>query len=158
MRKVFLITGPPGSGKSFYVHQQAKENDVCFDLDKIHEALSNIPGLHRDRKCLLGVSLPMRDAFFSSIAARKGAWENAYIITGAADRGEIERLINLLHAEEVRIEKPISECAKNIQNDSTREDKAFQLKRLQDWFSACESDPGGKTTRDLFADWWDAQF
>lgn len=35
-----VVTGQPGSGKSYWVNQQAKSNDIIIDLDKIALAVS----------------------------------------------------------------------------------------------------------------------
>ena len=157
MKKVYLVTGPPGAGKSRFVSQHAGSNDVCFDLDRIHESMSTAPGIHRDRKCLLGVSIPMREAFYKAVAARSGTWDNAWIITGAAKRSEIAGLLQTLRAEEVEILPSKDDCIRNILNDPQRGDKPSQVSLVNEWFSARAAESiNPKSARDSFAEWFEA--
>lgn len=154
MKRIVLVYGPPGAGKSTYVAAEAKKNDIIFDLDKLHEAMSPVPGLHRDRKHMLSVSMPMRDAFLDAIQARKGDWDTAWVITGSANKKELRQMISRLGAEPLPVLRSPEECISAIQSDQSREDKSFQAERVSKWFQEFSAEPEA-SARDSFAKWFD---
>lgn len=141
MKKVYLITGAPGSGKSYYVSQHIKENDIVFDLDEINKALGG--SLHDGSNKTLSISLAMRDAAIDTIASRKGAWDNAYFITATPRKADIESLKRKLNAEEIPMNRSIDEVKENILRDDTRADKDKHIKLVDEWYKA-NSEPISK--------------
>lgn len=153
-KHVFLITGSPGSGKTTYAREHAGENDIIFDLDDINQALSG--SIHAADPAGLDVALAMRSAAITEIAKKSGKWQNAYFITAASDRSEIDKLRYMLGAEEIPITTSLEDCKRNILQDETRPDKAGALALAEAWHK--NTNPQAKDTRDLFSDWFNASF
>lgn len=154
MKKVYLVTGCIGSGKSTYVKENAGENDIIFDLDEINKAMGG--KIHEGAEKRLPILLAMREAAFAEIARRSGDWENAYIITSSSDRAKVGRLLKTLSAEEVAMNASLEECKQRILKDESRLDKDFQIQLAEDWFNSYREEP--KQARDQFAEWFDSTF
>ena len=136
MKRVFVITGSPGAGKTHFVKEHARVNDVVFDLDEIKVALGG--KMHEDNSSQLGIALAMREAAICEISRRKGKWENAYFISASSDRNEIEKLCDRLLADEIEIETTLEQCIKNILNDESRKDKEAQIALAREWHNNSE--------------------
>ena len=132
-KQVFLITGPPASGKSTYANKEAGNNDLIFDLDTVMVSLGG--KLHDANKALLRKALSIRDSVIQEIANREGTWDNAYFICASPNRAEVEKLLKAMNAKEIRIDASKDECKKRIFNDHTRTNKALQIKLVEKWFS-----------------------
>lgn len=91
-KRVFVINGSPGSGKSTYVKSKIKQGDIALDFDKLTAALALDDALYGDRKPQLDVALAAREAIFEQIQYRLGDWQNAYVITASNDPKKVERL------------------------------------------------------------------
>lgn len=50
-KKVFIISGSPGSGKSYYAEKHKGENDIVFDMDKICSAIDG-KNVHDDHRAI----------------------------------------------------------------------------------------------------------
>ena len=137
MKRVFVITGSPGAGKTYFVKKHAGANDIVFDLDEINVALGG--KMHEDNSSRLGIALAMREAAIREISNRNGKWENAYFISAASDRNEIEKLCDRLIADEIEIETPLEQCIRNIINDESRNDKAAQIALAEKWHNISKS-------------------
>lgn len=142
MKKVYLVTGAPGSGKSTYVKENAGKNDLVFDLDSINEALGGT--MHGNNIALLPVSLAMRQAAIEAIAGRKGGWDNAYFISASSDRKAIESLCKQLEAEEIKIDATPEQCRERIYKDTTRANKAEHINLVDRWFANSGNSTGQK--------------
>ncbi len=152
MKKVILITGSPGSGKSTYARKHAGPNDIVFDLDEVIKALGGGP--HDTDPKSLSIALAMRDAAITEIAKRTGSWENAYFITSSANRDNIQRLCKQLQAEEIALETSLDDCISNIMQDQTRPDKERSIALAKEWHNQAKAEAKPKTARDLFSEWF----
>lgn len=135
-QKVFLVYGSPCSGKTTFVNDNAYDDDLILDVDRIWSALSN-GGLHnkdrgkaeragRLKQNVFGV----RDCILEMIQHRQGKWRNAYIIGGYPLRTDRDRLCELLDAEPVFIEASIDECLLRAKAERPDEWQDY----IRDWF------------------------
>lgn len=148
MKRVYLITGCIGSGKSTYAKQHAGKNDIVFDMDEIIRALGGV--IHEKQPKGLQIALAMRDAAISEISKRSGDWENAFFITASSDKNEIKSLLKTLGAEQIHMDTSLAECKERIIQDETRKDKAHQISLAEQWDENYSRDV---STRDQFAEW-----
>lgn len=96
-KKVFLVYGAPCSGKSTFVRNNAENNDLILDIDRLWGAVrSNKCGEYEKPNELKSVIFSMRDNLLDIIKTRYGKWHNAYVIGGYPLVGERERLIDAL--------------------------------------------------------------
>lgn len=157
MKKVYLVTGAPGSGKTTYVKQVASKKDLVFDLDSINTALGG--EMHGNNLNVLPVALSMRQAAIEAITNGSGEWENAYFISAASDRKAIDSLCKQLNATEIQMDATPEQCRERIYKDTTRINKAEHINLVDRWFAnngnstgqKVESKP--KTPQEEFAEW-----
>lgn len=147
MKQVYIISGPPGAGKSTYVQERAAGRDIVVDLDCIAQALRG-GELYGDNTAVMDAILNIRETLYDVISSRRGKWENAYVITTGRNAPEIaERLRGSL----IELNTPKEVCKERILADDRRRDKALYLSLVDQWFSGVEDSPtpgqsGGKTT------------
>lgn len=122
-QKVYLVYGPPCSGKRAWVNENANADDLIVDIERIWKAICNEGKPRRLTANVFGV----RDALIDMIRTRKGLWRNAFIIGGYPLRTERDRLCDLLGAELVFISADKETC---IANDPDK--KEF----IEEWFAA----------------------
>lgn len=131
---VYVVTGAPGSGKSYLVNQSATKFDIVFDYDRIAEAMCPVTGMHGNHTYMLKVLLAIRDTVIRCFSDRVGEWHNAYFITATPDRNEITNLVMRMKAEELHVDATMDECIEHIRNDETRILKARDIELVRDYF------------------------
>ena len=134
-KRVIVVNGAPGSGKTSYVKQSIQPNDIALDLDYLTSALVLDDHLYGNRESQLGTALVIRDVLMEQIENRFGKWHNAYVITAEKDSRKVHVLANRLDAELVTIQATKEECIEHIRNDSRRNsvaDKHIQL--VENWY------------------------
>lgn len=122
-QKVYVVYGPPCSGKRAWVNENANADDLIVDIERIWKAICNEGKPRRLTANVFGV----RDALIDMIRTRKGLWRNAFIIGGYPLRTERDRLCYLLGAELVFITAEKEKC---IENNPDK--KEF----IEEWFAA----------------------
>ena len=95
-KKVYLVFGSPGAGKSTYINEVADSNSLIVDIDRIYEAINN----QRSKKLYSNV-MQLFNQLIDVVRTRNGAWSNAYIIL--ANCRNVERYQKLLDAEVIHI-------------------------------------------------------
>lgn len=134
-KRVIVVNGAPGSGKTSYVKQNIQPNDIGIDLDYLTSALALDDNLYGDREAQLGTALVIRDVLMKQIENRFGKWHNAYVITSEKDSKKVQALADRLDAELVIMEATKEECIERIKNDTRRNsfaDKHIQL--VESWY------------------------
>ena len=131
-KKLILVCGPPGAGKSTYVARHWRKGDIVVDLDRLKEALSCLPG-HEAPDHVLPLALAAQAAVIECLRAGANinkAWIIACAPTGYARQDWVDRN----SASIVMIETTVDVCV-----ERTKE-------RPQP--------PGYRTWRDLAESWW----
>ena len=158
-KKVYIVYGAPASGKSTFVNEVATENDLIVDLDSIWQMISINPRYTKPTALKVPV-FEIRDKLYDIIKYRSGKWQNAYIITGGAMKGDRERLKQRVSADEfIFIDKTFDECIQQLnkrnfggnyleQKDSFNQNKKEieeeqrekWIEYIKDWFEKFQPD------------------
>ena len=134
-KRVLVVNGSPGSGKTHYVRERIGKSDIVLDFDYITAALAMDDKLYGEREPQLDVALAARETIINEIAARRGSWETAYIITAEKNQQKVQALVDRLIAELVTINTTPEQCKENIRNDKRRSgfiDRYISL--VDSWF------------------------
>ena len=130
-KTVYLVYGPPCSGKSTYVSEVAEPSDLILEIDKLWAAVrADKCGAYEKPNELKSVVFSMRDNLLDIIRTRYGRWDNAYIIGGYPLVGERERLIDSLGIDKaILIDTPRKVCEVRAALKSSE-----WCKYVDDWF------------------------
>lgn len=131
-KKVYIIYGPPLSGKTTLVNQLSSYGDLVLDVDKIYSAISN-QDIYDKPNALKYNMFKIRDNIIEQIRTRYGNWNDAYVIGGYADKIKREKLASELGAELVFCEASIDECLARLEADERRDKKDWEEYILK-WF------------------------
>ena len=134
--KVYIVYGPPMSGKTTYVIDNMKPGDLVIDLDKIYEALS-MCSIYSKPKELKANVFNVRDALIEDIKNRRGRWRCAWIIGGYPKKHIREKLRQELNAELVNMDVSKEECMKRIEeckDDRGTKHKELWMSYIDEWF------------------------
>lgn len=96
-RNVFLVYGPPLSGKKTLVNQLAERGDIIVDIDLLWRAVSGCD-LYDKPDSLKRNVFAMRDLLIEQVRMRAGHWDSAYIVGGYPRKIEREQLAGRLGA------------------------------------------------------------
>lgn len=140
--EVYVICGPPGSGKTTFVQQHMQPGDLVLDMDAIVSALTGNKSIHPDYSNVMNTALAVREAIYKSIESGK-AGKRAFVITSASDKQQVAALARRLHGFMHYMDTPEAECIKRICNDPTRSDKEKDCALVKRWFSAGKSTKKG---------------
>lgn len=113
-RKVYLVVGAACSGKSTFVKDNATEDDIVLDFDKIWQMIS-INSKYKKPNRLKPVAFAMRECLMEQIKMRNGKWINAWIITSDPYVMNRKRLIDSLGIDEtIFMDTTKEECLKRL--------------------------------------------
>lgn len=130
-RNVYIVYGPPCSGKTTFVQNNAGPNDIIVDMDSIYQMITiNDRYIKPDR--LKMNAFVVRDCLYEQIKYRTGKWENAYVISGLPMAMERQRLEIRLNASSVFIDVDVDTCKARAQERSNAEET---IKYIEEWFS-----------------------
>ena len=129
-REIFLVYGPPLSGKSTYISSVAEPGDLIIDINKIWECVTGNP-LQKPPK-LNAVVFGVRNKLLEMVKYRVGRWDNCYIVGGYPLISERERLCKELGAREIFIDVSKDECLKRLSESNL--DKEAYSKFIEEWF------------------------
>lgn len=130
-RNVYIVYGPPCSGKTTFVQNNAGPNDIIVDMDSIYQMITiNDRYIKPDR--LKMNAFTVRDCLYEQIKYRTGKWENAYVISGLPMAMERQRLEIRLNASSVFIDVDVDTCKARAQERSNAEET---IKYIEEWFS-----------------------
>lgn len=135
-QEVYIVYGPPCSGKTSYVLSNMVRRDLVIDMDRLYEAVSLLP--RYDKPDVLRYNVfAIRNLLIEEIKTRYGKWHDAYIIGGYANKTERERLAKELGAELIYCEATKLECIGRLNtcNDYRMEHKEEWIKYIDKWFA-----------------------
>lgn len=115
-QRVFLVYGPPCAGKTTWVMEQARDDDLIVDIDRIWEAVCKADRLHKPNRLKQNV-FGIHQALIEQVKIRKGNWRTAYVIGGYPLQSERERMTELLGAEPVFIDTDEATCISRAPNE-----------------------------------------
>lgn len=125
-QQVYLVYGPPCSGKTTWVESVCNDDDLIIDIDRIWECLCVSDKYHKPNRIKSNV-FGVRDTLIDQVKIRKGMWRNAYIIGGYPLRTDRDRICSLLRAREVFISEDKETCLSRCKDEKW---KGY----VEDWF------------------------
>lgn len=108
-KKVYLVYGPPCSGKTTWVYEVAGQDDIILDMDSIWQMIT-VNDRYVKRERLKQNVFGVRDCILDQIRMRVGKWKNAYVIGGYPFSMERTRLEQSLGCECIFIYEDKETC------------------------------------------------
>ncbi len=132
---VYLVYGPPLSGKKTYVKQRMQRGDLVVDMDEIYKAISLMP-MYDKPNGLLGNVFAIHNLLLDNIKTRYGKWNSAWIIGGYEDKYKREHIIKELGATPIFVQVSKEECKRRLEKDlmGRQYRKAEWLGYIDKWF------------------------
>ena len=140
-KKVYIVYGSPCAGKTTWVHEVADPEDLVVDMDSIWQMVG-ISDRYIKPDALRTPVFEVRDRLYDIIRYRSGAWHNAYIIAGAPMKGDRDRLMKRVGADEcILIDTGKDECIARIQSKGLPEEQKLKWEKyIEEWFSQYQED------------------
>lgn len=136
-----IVTGPPGSGKTTWVHEQMRDGEIVLDLDAIKCALVGNDDFHGQNAGIVTMLTVVRDAVYRAVAERKNPGK-CYVITTETDLGKLRQLQVYLNADLKVMDTPMDICMERVKNDPTRPDKQVFYDLIKTWFDSWKGGEG----------------
>lgn len=132
---VYIVYGPPFSGKTSYVLDNKTDLDLVIDLDRIYEAITMLERYNKPSALRFNV-FDIRDTLIDNILTKRGNFESAWIIGGYPNKVERERLAKKLGAELIYIDTTKEECLSRLKlcNDYRKVKEKEWSKYIEEWF------------------------
>ncbi len=131
---VYIVYGPPLSGKIAYVRHHMSRGDIVVDMDRLYEAASMLPYYDKPDTLFSNV-IGLHNLLIDNIKTRLGKWGSAWIVGGYADRHKRERLAADLGADLVYCNVSREECLRRLEADEDRRYRKDEWKKYIDkWF------------------------
>jgi hypothetical protein len=135
-RKVFLIYGPPLSGKTSYVRDSISRGDIVVDMDRLYESITMLPSYDKPDQ-LFSVVSGIHNQLIDNIKTRFGNWHNAYVIGGYPDKYKREKLAEDLGAEIIFCDVSKEECLRRLEEDEARRYRKDEWRKyIEKWFES----------------------
>ena len=138
-RQVYLVYGPPLSGKNTFVQDRMELGDLIVDMDLIYRALSMLE-LYNKPDSLLPNVRGVWNTLLDQVKTRYGRWTHAWVIGGFAEKYRREKMAADLGAEMIFCDVAQEECLKRLELDthrsSQREEWAGYIRKWFDEYRA----------------------
>lgn len=126
-KKVYIVYGAPASGKTSWVQANASADDLVVDMDSIWQMIS-INDRYDKPSSLKHIVFEVRDKLYDIIRYRSGNWHSAFVITGGALKGDRDRLMQRLGADDlIFIDASYEVCMARVKC------KGLTDRQLKDW-------------------------
>jgi hypothetical protein len=113
-REVYLVYGPPCSGKMALVNQMAERGDIIYDIDRVFECISGRP-LYDKPDNLRFNAFAIRDKMLDMLKTRYGQWYSAFVVGTYPNKAERERVATDLGAELLYCNATREQCYATMQ-------------------------------------------
>lgn len=134
-KKVYLIYGPPCSGKKTYVRQHMMRGDIIIDMDQLYQAMTMLPIYDKPNNLIANVRT-IYNKLLDNVLTRFGKWDNAWIIGGYADKYKRDDIVNNIGAELIFLDVQKEECYARLEQDIDRQSMVTEWKGYIDkWFN-----------------------
>lgn len=134
LKEVYLVYGPPMSGKKTFVEQNIQRGDLVVDMDSLYSAVSMLPPYDKPDNLFTNV-IGLHSQLIDNIKTRYGKWHNAWIIGGYADKYKRERLAEDLGAELIFCDISKEECLNRLAQDEGRKYRQDEWEKyINKWF------------------------
>jgi hypothetical protein len=134
-QQVYIVYGPPLSGKKTYVKEHMVRGDLIVDMDLLFYALSLFE-LYDKPEVLKYNVFAVKNLLLDNIKTRYGKFRNAWIIGGYPNKHDRERMAKDLRAELIYIRASKEECLLNLAlcQDTRRHQKSKWEGFIDKWF------------------------
>jgi hypothetical protein len=133
-REVYVVYGPPMSGKMMFVRQHMRRGDLVIDMDRLFSAVSMLPEYDKPDNLFNNV-MGIQNQLIDNVKTRYGKWNNAWIIGGYADRYKREKVANDLGAELIFCDVSKEECLSRLAVDEERRYRVDEWQGyIEKWF------------------------
>lgn len=134
-RGIYIVYGPPLSGKTSYVLENMNKGDIVVDMDRLYEAVTLLPRYDKPDNLKYNV-LSIRNSILDNIKTRYGGFNSAWVIGGYADKYSREQLARELGAKLILIDVNKEECLYRLKycNDYRQQNKDEWIKYINKWF------------------------
>lgn len=126
-RGIYLVYGPPCSGKTTYVRNNMTKGDLVIDLDEIFKAISLQEKYDKPDNLKHNV-FAIKNLLIDNIKTRFGKFNNAWIIGGYSNKYERDKLTNELGAELIYIESTKEECIARLKHSND-----YRKEKIKEW-------------------------
>ncbi len=130
-----LVAGAPCSGKTTFVHENAKPDDLILDSDELYRALNTSPGEQPEH-----LRPYVWSAFFAIVAEQrkqKNGGFTIWVIQCAPKREQRQRYKTMNNAEVVLLDTPEDVCVQRAIEDKRRLE---DIDHIHQWFKDYEPD------------------
>lgn len=108
-RGIYIVYGPPCSGKTSYVIENKRFNDIVVDMDRLYEAITLLPRYDKPDQLKYNV-FAIKNLMIDNIKTKLGNFNSAWIVGGYASKYTREKLASDLGAELIYMECSKEEC------------------------------------------------
>ena len=134
-KKVYYVWGAPCSGKNTFVRENKGNSDLIVDIDLLWQAATG-GALYDKPDALKTPVFMLRDSLLDIVKTRAGKWQRAFIIEGGARKGDRERRIAMLGAEDIFINTDKETCLRRLASDEKRVNVQEQWRGyIDEWFA-----------------------
>ena len=132
---VYVVHGPPLSGKSTYVQEHKGPNDLVFDFDLIMSALSGLP-VHQHNENLIGYVLDIRDLIINRLR-HEDKLDAAWIIVTTI-RPRLRQALSGIDVKYIELSVDEATARRRLRNDPDGRDVGVWDQVIDKHFRAAE--------------------
>jgi predicted kinase len=134
---IYIVYGPPASGKTTYIKEHMTYGDLVIDLDTIKQAISYCDKTSAPDNLWI-VANAVRQYMYGIVERGEYDSDNVWIAAGLPIRKQREELAKRMKAELIYVPAKKEVCIARANKDETRKNKAMQEHIINKWFSLYE--------------------